>query len=40
MSNPLVDNDPRQSSVMNGVGTSQTKFENANNQVDDVSQTN
>ena len=36
---PPVDNDPRQSGEMNGVGTSQTKFENGNNQVDVASQT-
>ena len=34
-----VDNDPRQSCEMNGVGTSQAKFENGNNQVDVASQT-
>ena len=36
---PPVEEDPRQSGGMNDVGTSQTKFENANSQVDVASQT-
>ena len=36
---PPVDNSPRQSCGINGVGTSQAKFENSTNQVDVASQT-